>query len=141
MYGNLGFTQIALNDTGDIAFAGSVDGGGVGSGLFTAPAVGADVAVALEGDAAPGTAGGSYGSFAGNSQALDMNAAGDVVFASAVTGSDLTSAGIFVDSGGVDTAVALPMAGSGDSLNVATTAAVLLYEAVRQRRAPTTKED
>lgn len=32
------------------------------------------------------------------------------------------------------TTISLPMAGSGDSLNVATTAAVLLYEAVRQRR-------
>ncbi len=31
--------------------------------------------------------------------------------------------------------VAIPMAGAGDSLNVATSAAVLLYEAVRQRRA------
>jgi TrmH family RNA methyltransferase len=36
-----------------------------------------------------------------------------------------------------DTAVALPMAGAGDSLNVSTTAAILLYEAVRQRRAAT----
>jgi TrmH family RNA methyltransferase len=34
-----------------------------------------------------------------------------------------------------DERVALPMAGTGDSLNVAATAAVLLYEAVRQRRA------
>lgn len=34
-----------------------------------------------------------------------------------------------------DRRVALPMAGTGDSLNVAATAAVLLYEAVRQRRA------
>jgi len=33
-----------------------------------------------------------------------------------------------------DAAVYLPMAGAGDSLNVSTTAAVLLYEAVRQRR-------
>ncbi|MBE0565296.1 MAG: RNA methyltransferase [Krumholzibacteria bacterium] len=31
--------------------------------------------------------------------------------------------------------VAIPMAGTGDSLNVAASAAVLLYEAVRQRRA------
>ncbi|MFN2369994.1 MAG: TrmH family RNA methyltransferase [Candidatus Krumholzibacteriia bacterium] len=34
-----------------------------------------------------------------------------------------------------DGRVAVPMAGTGDSLNVAATAAVLLYEAVRQRRA------
>jgi len=40
----------------------------------------------------------------------------------------------------VDTTVSLPMAGGGDSLNVATTAAVMLYEAVRQRR-KTPKED
>ena len=33
-----------------------------------------------------------------------------------------------------DGRVAIPMAGSADSLNVATTAAVLLFEAVRQRR-------
>ena len=39
-----------------------------------------------------------------------------------------------------DTTVSLPMAGGGDSLNVATTAAVLLYEAVRQRRSPS-KDD
>jgi TrmH family RNA methyltransferase len=41
----------------------------------------------------------------------------------------------------VDTTVSVPMAGSGDSLNVATTAAVMLYEAVRQYRALTLKED
>ncbi|MCP4571654.1 MAG: RNA methyltransferase [bacterium] len=34
-------------------------------------------------------------------------------------------------------AVSIPMAGTGDSLNVAASAAVLLYEAVRQRRGPT----
>jgi TrmH family RNA methyltransferase len=34
-----------------------------------------------------------------------------------------------------DRAVTIPMAGAADSLNVAATAAVLLYEAVRQRRA------
>jgi len=34
-----------------------------------------------------------------------------------------------------DRTVAIPMAGAGDSLNVAASAAVLLYEAVRQRRA------
>lgn len=39
------------------------------------------------------------------------------------------------------TAVALPMAGAGDSLNVAATAAVLLYEAVRQRRATPPETD
>lgn len=33
-----------------------------------------------------------------------------------------------------DAAVSLPMLGSGDSLNLSTAAAVLLYEAVRQRR-------
>jgi TrmH family RNA methyltransferase len=36
---------------------------------------------------------------------------------------------------GADATVAVPMAGAGDSLNVAATAAVLLFEAVRQRRA------
>lgn len=35
-----------------------------------------------------------------------------------------------------DENIAIPMAGIGDSLNVAATAAVLLFEAVRQRRAP-----
>ena len=34
-----------------------------------------------------------------------------------------------------DLSVSLPMAGAGDSLNVSTTAAIMLYEAVRQRRA------
>jgi TrmH family RNA methyltransferase len=36
-----------------------------------------------------------------------------------------------------DTTVALPMTGVGDSLNVSTTAAIMLYEAVRQRRTET----
>jgi TrmH family RNA methyltransferase len=36
-----------------------------------------------------------------------------------------------------DRTAALPMAGTGDSLNVAATAAILLYEAVRQRGGPT----
>ena len=34
-----------------------------------------------------------------------------------------------------DGTVSIPMQGAGDSLNVATAAAVLLYEAARQRRA------
>ena len=35
-----------------------------------------------------------------------------------------------------DLTVGIPMQGTGDSLNVSTSAAILLYEAVRQRRAP-----
>lgn len=35
-----------------------------------------------------------------------------------------------------DATVGIPMLGKGDSLNVATSAAILLYEAVRQRQAP-----
>ncbi len=38
--------------------------------------------------------------------------------------------------GCADTTVGIPMLGKGDSLNVATSAAILLYEAVRQRQAP-----
>jgi TrmH family RNA methyltransferase len=41
-------------------------------------------------------------------------------------------------SGGNETAVRLPMCGIADSLNVSTTAAVLFYEALRQRRAKMT---
>lgn len=39
-----------------------------------------------------------------------------------------------------DRSVAIPMLGVGDSLNVASSAAVLLYEALRQRRAATRKD-
>lgn len=39
-------------------------------------------------------------------------------------------------SAAADQAVSIPMHGSIDSLNVATSAAVILYEALRQRRAP-----
>ncbi len=36
---------------------------------------------------------------------------------------------------GTDLAVGIPMHGAGDSLNVSTSAAIILYEAVRQRTA------
>lgn len=42
-------------------------------------------------------------------------------------------------AGQCDQRISLPMLGSGDSLNVSTTAAILLYEALRQRRNPPTE--
>jgi hypothetical protein len=91
----------SINTSGDVAFLASVTGGTALSGIFV-DSGGTDTAVALVGDTAPGTGGGTYSSLAGPS----VNASGDVAFWSFMTGGTALS-GIFVDSGGTDTAVAL----------------------------------
>lgn len=91
----------SINASGEVAFHASVAGGSVDEGIFV-DSGGTDAAVALPGDAAPGTGGGTYASLAGAS----INASGAVAFTASVAGGSV-SMGIFVDSGGTDTAVAL----------------------------------
>ena len=91
----------ALNGSGDVTFFSDVLGSDVTSGIFVASA-GGDSSVALEGDPAPGTGGGSYASFSGPS----VNTAGSVVFGADVAGGAVTS-GIFRAVGATDSKVAL----------------------------------
>lgn len=74
-----------------------------GEGLFVKGAP--DRVIALVGETAPGTGGGTYQSISSSSYAIDPS--GDVVFWATVTGGTV-SHGLFMDSGGVDSAVALP---------------------------------
>ena len=94
-----------INASGDVAFPAEVTGGSVGFGLFV-DSGGVDTVVALAGDSAPGTGGGTFSYF----DAASINASGDVAWQSLVTGGTATE-GVFVDSGGTITSVAL----SGDT--------------------------
>ena len=87
---------------GGAVFHSTVFGGTVSSGIFRGT-TGADTAVALSGDTAPGTGGGTYSTFF---SFFTINDSGDVAFVANVTGGSTTQ-GIFVDSGGVDAAVTL----------------------------------
>lgn len=101
----------AVGGLAAVAFRADVIGGSVGSGVFVGSG-GADVPVALAGETAPGTGGGTYSAFDPH---LSMNAAGDVVFVASVAGGS-ASAGVFVQSGGVADVVALvgePAPGTG----------------------------
>ncbi len=93
---------LTINNSGDVRFRAFVTGGSTPVGLFV-DSDGPDRAVALQGDVAPGTGGGTYLDLV----ACSMNASGDVPFFAFVSGST-AERGIFVDSGGTDTAVALP---------------------------------
>jgi len=80
----------SLNDPGTVAFRATVAGGSATEGLFRASGA-TDTAVALQGESAPGTSGGTYASLG---------------FKANVTGGT-AGQGLFIDSGGVDTAFAL----------------------------------
>ena len=89
------FRQPSINDAGDVAFFGDLASG---EGVFIQPGVGAMVAVARAGDAAPG--GGTFDGFDGVSR---INPAGDVAFLATVSGGP---SGIFLYSAGVVTSIA-----------------------------------
>lgn len=91
-----------LNDLGEVAFWGIVDGGTSDAGIFLVSA-GTHTAVALEGQSAPDSGGGTYSGFFG-SPVLDTS--GEVAFWAGIDGG-ATEAGIFLFSGGTVTAVAL----------------------------------
>jgi hypothetical protein len=92
----------SLNAGGDVAFTDTVTGGTIGSGVFRYSG-GTHTSVSLEGEPAPGTGGGAYDGF----QSPVMNDAGDVVFPAFVSGGSGASGGLFRDSGGVDSMLAL----------------------------------
>jgi hypothetical protein len=92
---------VSINNSGEVAFYASVTGG-IGGGIFVGSQVG-QRAVALVGDPAPGTGGGTYSGFYSDALA-PINSSGDVAFIAFVTGGSV-SQGIFVDSGGTDRSV------------------------------------
>ncbi len=105
-----GFGDHSLNASGDLAFFASISGGTVSSGIFLASG-GTHTTVALAGDPAPGTGGGTYLGFADPS----LNASSGVAFLATVTGGTVNR-GVFFDSGGIQTAIALegdPAPGTG----------------------------
>jgi hypothetical protein len=91
-----------VNDSGDVAFSSTLIGGTASSGIFVASG-GTDTAAALSGDPAPGTGGGVYTSFTNHP---GINASGDVAFTAGIAGGSAPS-GVFVDSDGTDSLVAL----------------------------------
>ncbi len=107
----------SINDSGQVAAVFEIAGGTTTRGLFV-DSGGVDSAIALVGDVAPGTDGGVYTDIDLNfsSSSSSMNSDGDVVFHADVANGS-ASHGIFVDSGGTQSAVALlgdPAPGIGD---------------------------
>jgi hypothetical protein len=104
------FSDPGVNAFGEVAFHASVTEGSVIRGVFV-DSGGTDRVVAVNGESAPGTGGGTYLTFFfGNPSISD---AGDVEFHARVSGGP---DGIFVDSAGTDVAVALegdPAPGTG----------------------------
>jgi hypothetical protein len=95
------FGPASQNDAGSVAFTADVTGGAVAGGVFRDSGV-SDAAVALLGDSAPDTDGGTYSEF-GYPKVNDL---GHVVFIANVTGGT-ASGGVFLDTGGTDEAVAV----------------------------------
>jgi hypothetical protein len=95
------FGTPSQNDAGSVAFTADVTGGSVASGVFR-DAGAADFAVALVGDSAPDTGGGTYTEFG----YPVVNDPGSVVFLANATGGT-ASGGVFLDTGGTDQAVAV----------------------------------
>jgi len=117
------FDAPSQNETGSVAFAAEVTGGAVASGIFRDSGA-SDAAVALLGDSAPGTGGGTY-SFLGYPVVNDLDY---VVFLANVTGGT-ASGGVFLDTGGPDEAVAVeggtaPDTGGGTYASVTSWAAL-----------------
>jgi hypothetical protein len=95
------FGNPSQNDAGSVAFTADVTGGSAASGVFRDSGV-PDAAVALAGDPAPDTGGGTYTEFG----FPVVNDLGYVVFLANVTGGS-ASGGVFLDTGGPEEAVAV----------------------------------
>ncbi len=94
--------QPVINDLGHVAFESSISGGTSAYGVFLDAGHGL-VAVAVAGQVAPGTGGGTFG-IVGEPA---LNASGDLVFAATVSNSTAgVGTGLFLYSGGVLSAVA-----------------------------------
>ena len=94
-----------INDSGAVAFFARVSGGTASEGIFV-DSGGLDTAVALVGDPAPGTGGGTYSGFDLGGGSPSLNDVGVVAFRALVTGGT-ASEGIFMDAGAGDSVVAL----------------------------------
>jgi hypothetical protein len=103
-----GFTSV--NDDGEASFMAVALGGSATSGIFLDSGGGADLAVVVAGQSAPGTGGGTFDGALNALNAHSLNAGGDVAFTDTVTGGTIGS-GVFRYSGGARTSVSL----EGDS--------------------------
>jgi hypothetical protein len=88
-------TFFRINSLGEVGYRADLSGGSAPSGVFVGAAGGPQSTVALAGDSAPGTGGGTFASFV--DVEIDVNSSGKVVFFAAVTGSSATG-GYFVGS-------------------------------------------
>lgn len=90
----------SLNDAGHLAFAGALAGGTAGAGLFLDTGSG-PTTLALDGDAAPDTGGGSLVDFLYPA----LNLGGDVAFLSNVSGGSATGGLFLATPAGLDSVV------------------------------------
>lgn len=96
-----GFSFSALNDSGTAVFQAGVTGGTATEGIFQGSG-GSLTNIALQGQSAPSTGGGTFSSFS----VPELNAGGTAAFKGEVTGGTATR-GIFSGSGGSLTAIAV----------------------------------
>lgn len=84
-----------MNNAGQVAYVVNLTGGSSTRGLFLGTAGGPQVSVALVGDVAPGTTGGTFSDF--REQTMELNNLGQVAFWAGVAGSSATT-GYFLGS-------------------------------------------
>ncbi len=109
----------SINEAGEVALLGFLDGGSAASGVFV-ESESAGRKVALAGEVAPGTGGATYSGFFVFDPVL-INDSSDVVFSASLTGGSATR-GIFVESNGSLSALALlgdPAPGTGGGVYAA----------------------
>jgi hypothetical protein len=99
-YARLGLGEVALGEGGHVAFRADLTGGSITNGFFREPPGGPVSSVALQGQVAPSTGGGTYSVL----DRLAVDASGDVAFSASYGGSTLSN-GIFLDSSGTDSVV------------------------------------
>jgi len=102
------FTEV--NDGGEVSFMAVALGGSAIGGIFLDSGGGPDLAIVVEGEAAPDTGGGSFDGAINALNFHSLNAGGDVAFTDTVSGGSVGS-GVFRYSGGVKASVSL----EGDS--------------------------
>jgi hypothetical protein len=86
-----GYKALGYSDAGEVVLSAGLSGGG--EGVFLA-STGADTLVALDGDPAPGTGGGTYNFDFFLANNTSVSSTGEVAFASGVSGGSV-SAGVF----------------------------------------------
>jgi hypothetical protein len=87
--------RFQINNAGQIAYVAGLTGGSSPEGVFLGTAGGTQVPVALAGDPAPGTSGGTFSGF--REPEIELNNPGDVAFSAEITGA-LATSGYFLGS-------------------------------------------